>query len=76
MKVTKCTLELIGNTPMIHRDRLANKILPNVMVKLEYLNPSECLKDRIALEMIETAERRGILRPGNIVVESTNYSIC
>jgi len=70
MKV-KNVLELIGHTPMIKLGRLAQTIRANIFVKLEYLNPSGSLKDRIALKMIEDAEEKGILQPRSIILESS-----
>ena len=53
MQVAKSILDLIGNTPMVKLSNLTKDIEANVLVKLEYLNPSGSLKDRIALKMIE-----------------------
>ena len=66
-KVIKSALELIGNTPLLQADRYAKKAGvtdANLYVKLEYLNPSGSVKDRIALAMIEDAEEKGELKPG------------
>ena len=63
--------ELIGNTPLL-------KVRPfpgqkaDILVKLEYFNPGGSVKDRIALEMIEDAERRGVLKPGATIIEPTS----
>lgn len=67
-------LEAIGNTPVV---RLRRVVPPNhaaVFVKLEYFNPTGSYKDRMALAMIEQAERRGTLKPGMTVVEYTGGS--
>lgn len=71
MKVAKSVLDLIGKTPMVRLKKLAENIEGTVLVKLEYLNPSGSIKDRITLAMIEQAERDGILKPGYTIVESS-----
>jgi cysteine synthase A len=70
MKAAENVLDLIGKTPMVKLDRIKN-VDANVLAKLEYLNPSGSLKDRIALRMIEQAERNGFLKPGYTIVESS-----
>lgn len=72
MKVVDSVLELVGNTPMIRLHKVTKGLEANVLVKLEYLNPSGSYKDRIALRMIEDAERIGILKPGDTIVESSS----
>jgi cysteine synthase A len=67
----KSVLQVIGHTPMVKLGRLAEYIRANVLVKLEYLNPSGSLKDRIALTMIEDAEEKGDLKPGYTILESS-----
>lgn len=62
-------LELIGNTPMISLDKIG---FENVFVKLEKYNPGGSIKDRIALSMIEGAEKKGILKEGSVLVEATS----
>ncbi|MGA2785641.1 MAG: cysteine synthase family protein [Candidatus Bathyarchaeia archaeon] len=64
-------LNLIGKTPIVRLNKIASGITADVFVKLEYLNPSGSLKDRIALRMIEHAEKEGSLRPGYEIVESS-----
>lgn len=66
--------ELIGNTPIIRAERFAkaNKIEGNILCKLEYFNPAGSVKDRVAREIIEQAERDGILKEGGTVIESTS----
>ena len=74
-KVIKSALELIGNTPLLAADRYAKKTGVtdvNLFVKLEYLNPSGSVKDRIALAMIEDAEEKGELKPGATIIEPTS----
>lgn len=72
MKVVDSVLELVGNTPMIRLHKVTKGLEANVLVKLEYLNPSGSYKDRIALRMIEDAEKTGILKPGDTIVESSS----
>lgn len=71
MKVHNSILELIGNTPMVKLRKVTHGLTSEIVVKLEYLNPSGSLKDRIALEMIEQAEKTGDLNPGYTIVESS-----
>ena len=74
-KVIKSALELIGNTPLLQADRYAKKAGvtdANLYVKLEYLNPSGSVKDRIALAMIEDAEEKGLLKEGSVIIEPTS----
>jgi cysteine synthase A len=71
MTIPDNVLELIGNTPMVRLKSAAGSTKAEVFVKLEYLNPSGSIKDRIALRMIEDAEREGRLRPGMKIVEAS-----
>jgi cysteine synthase A len=65
-------LELIGNTPTVPLQRMRRDGMAEVLVKLEGFNPGGSVKDRIALAMVEDAERTGLLGPGGTVVESTS----
>jgi cysteine synthase A len=67
-------LDTIGNTPLVRLRSLAPANGVEVWVKLEYLNPSGSMKDRMALAMIEGAERDGLITPGTTVVEYTGGS--
>jgi cysteine synthase A len=67
-------LATIGNTPMVRLRRLAPANGAEVWVKLEYLNPTGSMKDRMALSMVEGAERDGLLEPGATIVEYTGGS--
>lgn len=67
-------LEAIGNTPVVQLRAVVPKNAARVFVKLEYFNPTGSYKDRMALAMIEGAERRGVLKPGMRVVEYTGGS--
>ncbi len=71
MKVANSVLELIGNTPMVRLKKLTENVEADVLAKLEYLNPSGSLKDRIALTMIDKAEKEGVLKKGYTIVESS-----
>jgi cystathionine beta-synthase len=62
----------IGGTPLVALDRLADGVAPRIVAKLESANPGGSVKDRIALPMIEAAERAGLLRPGGVIVEPTS----
>lgn len=64
--------ELIGNTPLLKLNRVVPEDSANVYVKLESKNPAGSVKDRIALAMIEKAEREGKLKPGSTIVEPTS----
>jgi cysteine synthase A len=65
-------LETIGNTPHVRVNRLYRDHGAEVYIKLERANPGGSIKDRIALAMIEDAERKGILKPGGVIVEPTS----
>ncbi|HKN54150.1 MAG TPA: cystathionine beta-synthase [Amycolatopsis sp.] len=64
--------DLVGNTPLVKLNSLTEGLKPLVLAKVEYLNPGGSVKDRIALRMIEAAERSGELRPGGTIVEPTS----
>ena len=65
-------IETIGDTPLIKLNRLSEGIEGTILVKPEYFNPGNSVKDRIALKMIEDAERDGKLRPGGTIIEGTS----
>jgi len=67
-------LDVIGNTPIVQLRKIVPPGSADVLVKLEYFNPTGSYKDRMALAMIEEAEKRGALRPGMTVVEYTGGS--
>ncbi|MEI3236757.1 MAG: cysteine synthase A [Lachnospira sp.] len=74
-KITESALELVGKTPLLRASRYAKNVgaeQADVLVKLEYLNPAGSVKDRIALAMIEDAEKNGILKPGATIIEPTS----
>jgi cysteine synthase A len=64
-------LELIGHTPMLRLKKIGKDVKPEILVKLEFRNPSCSVKDRIALYMIEQAEKKGKLKPGATIIEPT-----
>lgn len=72
MKIANSMTDLVGNTPLVRLNRLAEGCAADVVVKLEFFNPLSSVKDRIALNMIDEAERDGRLRPGSVVVEPTS----
>ena len=74
-KIVESLLELVGSTPMLKASRYAKKANATeatILAKLEYLNPAGSVKDRVALAMIEEAEKRGILQPGATIIEPTS----
>ncbi len=74
-ELTNNVLELIGNTPLLiaaKYSKQAGLTDTTLLTKLEYLNPAGSVKDRIALAMIEDAERKGILKPGATIIEPTS----
>ena len=71
-KVLNSVLDLIGNTPLIKLNKITENLKGNYFCKLEAFNPGHSSKDRIALYIIEEAERRGILKPGDTIIETTS----
>jgi len=65
-------LELVGNTPIVRLDSVGRGVEPQLLAKLEYVNPGGSVKDRIGLAMIEKAEAEGKLEPGGTIVEPTS----
>src|SRR5207302_11441091 len=63
---------LAGRTPIVRLDAIGRGVQPQLLAKLEYLNPGGSVKDRIGLAMIEQAEREGKLKPGGTIVEPTS----
>ena len=76
MEYANSLLDLVGNTPLVRLnrtlDRAADATGPLVLAKVEYLNPGGSVKDRIAVRMIDAAERSGALEPGGTIVEPTS----
>ena len=71
-KIANNILDLIGETPMIKLNKITAKLKGEYFAKIEGFNPGHSTKDRIALYIIEEAERKGILKPGNTIIESTS----
>jgi cystathionine beta-synthase len=65
-------IETIGNTPMVRLNKIPQGIKGTVLAKVEYFNPGNSTKDRMALKMIEDAEKAGILKPGGTIIEGTS----
>ncbi|MEO7006485.1 MAG: cystathionine beta-synthase [Terrimesophilobacter sp.] len=72
MKYANSVLDLIGNTPLVRLNRVTDSVTATVLVKVEYLNPGGSSKDRIAVKIIDAAEREGKLKPGGTIVEPTS----
>lgn len=65
-------VETIGNTPMVRLNKIFKDLPGTVLAKVEYFNPGNSTKDRMALKMIEDAEKAGILKPGGTIIEGTS----
>lgn len=72
MKYANSVLDLIGNTPLVKLNNVTEGIKATVLAKVEYFNPGGSIKDRIAVKMIEEAEKNGTLKPGGTIVEPTS----
>lgn len=74
-EIKESTLELVGGTPILKLNRYSVRAGINdvtILAKLEYLNPAGSVKDRIALAMIEDAEKKGLIQPGATIIEPTS----
>lgn len=73
-KIVKSLTELIGNTPLLSLTNYNKKLAPNaeIIAKLEYFNPAGSVKDRIGRALIEDAEKKGVLKPGAVIIEPTS----
>lgn len=65
-------LETIGNTPLVRLNEITKDVKATVLAKIETVNPGNSIKDRMALQMIEDAEREGLLKPGGTIIEGTS----
>lgn len=72
MKAMSNALLAIGSTPLVQLQKIPATTSANIFVKLEYLNPAGSVKDRMALFMVEDAERKGLLKPGDTIVENSS----
>ncbi|MDX8036601.1 cystathionine beta-synthase [Lentzea sp. BCCO 10_0856] len=72
MEYVEHVVDLVGNTPLVKLNSLTTGIKATVLAKVEYLNPGGSVKDRIALRMVEAAEKSGELQPGGTIVEPTS----
>jgi len=72
MKIAQNISELIGETPIVKLNRATEENSADIYLKLEFMNPGSSVKDRIALAMIEAAEREGILKAGETIIEPTS----
>ena len=72
MRVLNNVVEAIGNTPLVRLNRIGKHTKSTFWAKLEYMNPAGSIKDRIARQIIEDAERDGLLKPGGTIVEATS----
>ena len=72
MRVVDSITDLIGRTPLVRLQRVANSEMANIYLKVESFNPGGSVKDRIAWGMIQDAEKRGALRPGGTIIEPTS----
>lgn len=65
-------LEAVGHTPIVKLQKVARHVAADIYVKCEYLNPAGSMKDRVAMNIVSDAERRGLLRPGGTIIEATS----
>src|SRR5687768_12759821 len=72
MKYFNNVLETIGNTPLVKLNRVTKEIDATVLAKIETTNPGNSIKDRMAVKMIEDAEKAGKLKPGGTIIEGTS----
>lgn len=74
MGISKSITELVGRTPLLELSNYEKKykLDAQILVKLEYFNPNQSIKDRIALAMVEDAEKKGLVKPGYTIVETTS----
>lgn len=72
MKVYNSIVETIGNTPMVRLNKVSKGIRGTLLAKVEYFNPGNSTKDRMAVKMVEDAEKAGLLKPGGTIIEGTS----
>ncbi|CAH0194731.1 cysteine synthase A [Peribacillus simplex] len=71
-RIANSVIDLIGQTPIVKLNKLQSENSADIYLKLEYFNPGSSVKDRIALAMIEAAEKNGNLKPGDTIIEPTS----
>ena len=72
MNYHESIIDTIGNTPLVKLNKVTRGIPGTILAKVEYFNPGNSIKDRIAVRMIEDAEARGVLKPGGTIIEGTS----
>lgn len=72
MQIKKNILETIGNTPLIQLNRVTKDLPAIIVAKVDYFNPGNSIKDRMAVKMVEVAEKEGKLKPGGTIIECTS----
>ncbi|WP_017592289.1 cystathionine beta-synthase [Nocardiopsis potens] len=72
MRVHESLIDLVGDTPLLRLNKVTEGLAPTVLAKVEYFNPGGSVKDRIALRMVEQAEKDGLIGPGGTIVEPTS----
>ncbi len=72
MDIKNNILETIGNTPLIRLNKVTKSVPCTVLAKVDYFNPGNSIKDRMALKMVEVAEKEGKLKPGGTIIEGTS----
>lgn len=65
-------IEAVGNTPLVKLQKIAKDVPGTVLAKVEYFNPGQSIKDRIAIKMIDDAEAKGLIKPGGTIIEGTS----
>src|SRR5262245_60313317 len=70
--IYNCIIDTIGNTPMVRLNKVTKGIAGTIVAKVEYFNPGISTKDRMALKMVEDAEKAGLLKPGGTIIEGTS----
>ncbi|TVQ02090.1 MAG: cysteine synthase family protein [Balneolaceae bacterium] len=65
-------IDTIGNTPIVRLNRIPGNLEAEITVKVEFLNPGQSVKDRIAVKMIDDAEKKGLIKPGGTIIEGTS----
>ena len=72
MKAVESVIDLVGGTPLVRLNNIVEPDMATVYAKMENLNPSGSVKDRMAINMVKRAEEAGLLKPGGTIVESTS----